>query len=323
MFVESKFTAPWWLKNCHLQTILAKYLRTEKLVSTSTQYIETSDNDFLELAWTELPQSNQVKPIVVLLHGLEGSIDSHYVQGMLNAIKSRGWIGVLLHFRGCGTKPNRTATSYHSGFTKDIAYFSQYLNTHFPKHNKALVGFSLGGNVTAKYLAESDDHHFKAASVICAPIHLESASKRINQGFSKVYQRYLVDMLKQSAQQKVEQFKLSHFDLHEISKANSIWQFDELYTAPSNGFKDAQDYYEQSSSAALLSKIDIPCLFIHAKDDPFLCDKHLASLSLDTNNVTFELSKRGGHVGFVTGNNPFKPKFWLEQRVPNFLSDIL
>jgi uncharacterized protein len=323
MFVESKFTAPWWLKNCHLQTILAKYLRTEKLVRTSTQYIETSDNDFLELAWTEIPQSNTPKPIVVLLHGLEGSIDSHYVQGMLQAIKSKGWIGVLLHFRGCGAKPNRTTTSYHSGFTKDISYFSKYLDRQFPMHNKALVGFSLGGNVTAKFLAENEEHNFKAATVICAPIHLESASKRINQGLSKIYQRYLIEMLKQSAQEKIEQFNLDKFDLDEISKADSIWQFDELYTAPSNGFKNAKDYYNQSSSADLLSRIDIPCLFIHAKDDPFLCNKHLSSLTLTSNNITFELSKRGGHVGFVTGNNPFKPEFWLEQRVPNFLSNIL
>jgi len=323
MFIESKFTAPWWLKNCHLQTILAKYLRTETLVQTSTQYLETHDDDFLELAWTELPQAKQPKPIVVLLHGLEGSIDSHYVQGMLQAIKSKGWIGVLLHFRGCGKRPNRTTTSYHSGFTHDIAFFANYLHTHFPDHGRALVGFSLGGNVAAKYIAENNNHGFNAASVICAPIHLESASKRINKGFSKVYQRYLVDMLKQTAHDKITQFDLQTFDQERIAKADTIWEFDELYTAPSNGFIDAEDYYQQASSFPLLGKIDIPCLFIHATDDPFLCNEHLSSLTTSNKHVTFELSKRGGHVGFVTGSNPFKPRFWLEQRVPDFLSTIL
>jgi len=323
MIKQSSFRVAWWLSNKHLQTMLAKYFRRKLTIKTVSQVLELPDNDFAELAWTELPSKQCNKPIVVLLHGLEGSVDSHYVKGMLQAIKAQGWIGVLLHFRGCGKHINRQAQSYHSGHTKDLEYFSKYLMEHYPNNAKSLVGFSLGGNVVCKYLATTKETIYGAASVICAPLHLASCSEKINRGFSKVYQHYLVSMLKKNALKKVDKGLISHISSSKILSIKTMWEFDELFTAPINKFHNAQDYYAKSSGLFGIDNIKTPCLFIHAKDDPFLCHNNISNLPELPLGIEFEVSNKGGHVGFISGNNPLKPLFWLEHRIPNYLAEHL
>lgn len=323
MFNNSTFRAAWWLRNNHLQTMLAKYFRRKLTIKTVTQLLELPDDDFAELAWTELPCTMSNKPIVVLLHGLEGSVDSHYIKGMLQAIKARGWIGVLLHFRGCGRHINRQAQSYHSGHTKDIEFFSKYLEEHYPKNTKYLVGFSLGGNVVSKYLSTSNESYYKAASVICAPLHLASCSEKINRGFSKVYQHYLVNMLKNNALKKINKGLIQHISPSKLQNITTMWEFDEKFTAPLNNFDNAQDYYEKSSGLFGINDIKIPCLFVHAKDDPFLCHNNISNIKSLPKTVKFEMSNKGGHVGFIAGHNPLKPNFWLEQRIPDYLAEHL
>ncbi|GLX82800.1 hydrolase [Thalassotalea eurytherma] len=324
MISVSQFKPAWWLSNAHSQTMLAKYLKRKQHVSLITEKFSTCDGDFVELAWTEKPNEHDIKPIVVLLHGLEGSKDSHYAKGMLQAIKAQGWCGVLMHFRGCGELQNRFGASYHSGDTQDIHHFSQWLAKQYPNHPKALVGFSLGGNVTIKYLGEVEQSPFKVASVICAPLDLASCSLRISQGFSKVYENYLLNMLKNSTIEKINAKKLPQLCEKKITTLSSIWQFDDYVTGPINGFEDAQDYYQQSSGKQFLSHVNQPCLIIHAQDDPFLSHQDIIDLPANLPaHIKFEVSPKGGHVGFIAGNNPFRPIFWLEQRIPAFLSEHL
>jgi predicted alpha/beta-fold hydrolase len=320
MFTESSFTPAWWLSNSHLQTIAAKFFRRNKTIETLDEVLELPDGDFVELAWTERINSQSTRPVVAVLHGLEGSKNSHYAKGMLNAIKEKGWVGVLMHFRGCGGRPNRMAKSYHSGQTCDVNFFSEHLAKSYPNTKKAIVGFSLGGNVLAKYLAEQGNTIYQAASVICAPLDLSSCSDRINQGFSKVYQKYLVDMLKASTVEKIEAKLFTDIDKAQLQNIRSIRDFDQVVTAPTNGFKDANDYYQQASGRDVLANIQAPCLVIHATDDPFLCHENITAIAPLPSNITFEVSKHGGHVGFINGDNPFKPNFWLEQRIPEFLA---
>jgi predicted alpha/beta-fold hydrolase len=327
MFTESQFTPAWWLRNAHCQTIIAKWLRSKKQLSTNIETLELPDGDFIDLAWTEKPTANETRPIVVVLHGLEGSVNSHYAKGMLGAIKEKNWLGVLMHFRGCSGRINRMARSYHSGDTEDVSFLSQFLKDKYPTIPMSIIGFSLGGNVLARYLAKEPENHYQSATIICAPLHLASCSKRIDQGFSRIYQKYLVGMLKDSVKDKISNniFSVAFSEKmsEKLAQIKTIWQFDQQVTAPMNGFKSAEDYYHQASGRFILNQIKQPCLIIHSNDDPFLCDKNTRDISSIPNNICFEVSKKGGHVGFINGKNPFKPNFWLEQRVPTFLEQHL
>ena len=301
----------------------AKWLRRHENITTYREVLQLPDNDFLELAWTDLPTPKSNKPIIIILHGLEGSVDSHYAKGMLQALKDRGWIGVLMHFRGCGQHPNKLGRSYHSGDITDISYLVSLLERRYPGQKKAIIGFSLGGNVLTNYLAKVTTHNIKAGVVICAPLDLASCSKRIGKGLSKVYQKYLVDMLKNSALTKVKQKQVQHISQAQLRHINTLWDFDNQYTAPLNGFIDAQDYYQKASGKPLLAAIKTPCLFVHAQDDPFLCHQGTTEALHINQNIQFEVSRKGGHVGFIAGNNPFSPNYWLEQRVPHYLASFL
>ena len=319
MIYQSQFKPAWWLSNPHMQTMAAKLFRRKETLTTVTETIELADGDFIDLAWTTLPSIDNVQPIVVVLHGLEGSKESHYAKGMLSKIKQQGWIGVLMHFRGCSGRPNRQGRSYHSGDIRDITYISELLKQRYQQCPFSIVGFSLGGNVLTQYLAQQPDNPYKSAVVVCAPLHLSSCSARINRGFSKVYQKYLVDMLKRSTKEKIALSMLDDICPEQLSDIKTIWEFDQLVTAPINGFNGAEDYYEQVSGCYVLNKIKQPCLIIHASDDPFLCHQQVVPKQTLPNSMIFEVCSHGGHVGFIAGNNPLKPQYWLEQRVPDFL----
>ncbi|MDN3652815.1 hydrolase [Thalassotalea ponticola] len=317
MKLDSNFKPAWWLRNCHLQTMAGKLLRKNLHLDTITETVETPDGDFVELAWTEDPAHSAQKPIVFVLHGLEGSIDSHYAKGMMAAIKQRGWIAVLMHFRGCSGKPNRHGPSYHSGDTYDVHYCVHYLQQRFANRQLAILGFSLGGNVLANYLAQDQHTPFQASAIICAPLHLHSCSTRISQGFSKVYQKYLVDMLKASTLTKIELGLINHIDKEALRNIRLLADFDESVTAPIHGFDSAIDYYEKVSGLYQLAQIRTPTLVLHALDDPFLCHQFIDKLP-ESRYLTYEISKRGGHVGFIGGHNPLKPSYYIEQRVLDY-----
>lgn len=320
MLTKSTFSPAWWLKNAHFQTMMAKFLRRHHFIETTNETLELPDGDFIDLAWTEQVSPNCNRPIVAVLHGLEGSKNSHYATGMLSAIKANGWVGVLMHFRGCSGRPNRMAKSYHSGQTYDVDFFSRHLANTYPQAKKVIVGFSLGGNVLTRYLAQQKEQIYQAASVICAPLDLASCANRINNGFSRIYQKYLLDMLKKSTMKKIHINLLQSIDEKSLQNIHSIRDFDEKVTAPVNGFANADDYYQQSSGRDVLNKVTTPCLVIHASDDPFLCHTNTIAVSELPKHITFEVSRHGGHVAFISGNNPFKPKYWLETHVPEFFS---
>ncbi len=323
MYSTSQFKPAWWLTNAHFQTLAAKLFRHKQKLVTKNETLELPDGDFIDLAWTEKPQKNNTRPIVVMLHGLEGSKDSHYAKGMLNAIKERGWIAVLMHFRGCSGKPNRQASSYHSGDIRDISYLTEHLIAHYQQCVFSVLGFSLGGNVLTRYLAQVPNNPYRSAAVICAPLDLASCSARVNKGFSKLYQKYLLQMLKDSTLEKIATKLINNIKEKQLVAIKTLHDFDELITAPLNGFTSAQNYYQQASGNQVITSIKQPCLFIHAADDPFLNHQLALPQQQLPEHLTFEVSKHGGHVGFIHGNNPFKPQYWLEQRVPDFLNTHL
>jgi predicted alpha/beta-fold hydrolase len=327
MIVDSKFKPAWWMRNRHAQTIIPRLYPKPCDFQPLFQDFELSDGDFVELTWTQKPDSIPAgQPIVLVLHGLEGSFDSFYAKRMMNAMHQQGWTAVLMHFRGCGQKPNRKIQSYHSGQTADVREFAEFLSLQFPQSSLYGVGFSLGGNVLAKYLGECVNNPFSAGVVISAPLQLDECATSIGTGFSKVYQKYLIDKLVASTHEKIDCLKGAEpapISKEKLDSLVTLIEFDEHITAPINGFEGAQDYYLQSSAKQYLKYIKTPTLIIHAKDDPFMNEKVIPSLDELSSDVILELSESGGHVGFLSGRNPLKPEFWTETRSVEYIKTIM
>ena len=314
------------MANRHAQTILPRLYPKPCDFSPEFQEFELADGDFVELTWSQSPESiTPGKPIVLVLHGLEGSFDSFYAKRMMNCMHQQGWVAVLMHFRGCGQKPNRKVQSYHSGQTADVTEFINELSTRFNSSPLYAVGFSLGGNVLAKYLGEHEHNPLQGGVVISAPLQLDECAKAIGTGFSKVYQKYLIDKLVASTHAKIDALdgaEPTPLNKNKLDSLTTLIDFDDHITAPINGFENAMDYYQQSSAKQYLNKIQTPTLIIHAKDDPFMNDKVIPKPEELSDSVVLELSEKGGHVGFLSGNNPFNPHFWTETRSVEFIKSL-
>ncbi len=310
--------------NPHLQTLLPRLVRRRVLLQPHWQRLELPDGDFVDLAWSEDPQLARDKPRVVLFHGLEGNFYSPYAHGLLNAWREQGWLGVVMHFRGCSGVPNRKQRIYHSGETEDARFFLRWLRDNFGEVPTAAVGISLGGNMLAYYLAQQgNDSLLQAAVVVSAPLMLEPCSIRMEQGFSRVYQHYLLGQLKQNATRKLLHYPGTlPLDLAQLNKLRRIREFDDVITSRIHGFSDAVYFYRRCSALPLLPQITTPLLIIHAKDDPFMTDAVIPDLASLPPNIEYQLTECGGHVGFVGGTLK-KPQMWLEQRIPAWLSPFL
>jgi len=257
----------------------------------------------------------------VLFHGLEGSIDSPYVKGILKAITDNGWQGVLMHFRGCSGRHNRLQRSYHSGDTGDINSFITELKTRYPNRKIAAVGVSLGGNALIKFLGEQGDNcPLTAAMVISIPFELGICAKELETGFSRIYQRYLINSLSKKMRDKFKD-KPAPIELNKLNEWKNFYSFDHNVTAPIHGFNSVDDYYTKSSCKQFIKHITTPTLILHSKDDPFMNQSALPSEDDLSASVTLELTEQGGHVGFVYGSSPFNPKYWSEKRLVEFFDE--
>jgi hypothetical protein len=283
---------------------------------------ETPDGDFLEI---HRLASDPNSPRVLLLHGLEGSVRSHYAQGLLNEAVRRGWGADLLIFRSCGTELNRTRRFYHSGETGDVAFALDRISREFPSSPLAIAGVSLGGNVLLKFLGERGralPERLQAAAAISVPFDLARSSKRINQGFSRFYQRFFLGSLRRKATEKARRFP----DLapHEkIAQLRTLEDFDNLITGPLHGFLNAQDYYARSSSLQYLRDIRLKTLLFSAIDDPMLPPVVLDEVRrIAQRNPALEVDfvEKGGHAGFVSGSIPWRPFYYAEHRVGEFFA---
>ena len=312
------FRPAWWLRNPHLQTLWPYLLRRAACTGLYRERLELPDGDYVDLDW-----ARRDGPVLVLiLHGLEGSSRSPYAAGLLRALSRCGCQAVLMHFRGCSGEVNRLPRSYHSGDTGDVAYVVDALRARQPRTPIAVVGFSLGGNVLLKWLGETGVNAPLAAAVaVSVPFDLAKAALRLNQGFSRLYQWKLLRSLKRKTALKFSRMA-APVKLGPLSALSSFRRFDDRVTAPLHGFRDADHYYAEASSRRYLSDIRAPTLVIHALDDPFMTPDTPPRPGEIPQAVTLELSRHGGHVGFVSGP-PWRPRYWHEQRICDFLTEHL
>lgn len=320
-----KFLPAWWLPGAHAQTLWGKLARRLPPAPVALETWTAPDGESLEIHRLKFPGA---KARLVLLHGLEGSIRSHYAQGLLWEAHRRNWNADMLVFRSCGRAKSMTPRLYHSGETTDIAWVVQKLVEGDPDTRIGLAGVSLGGNVLLKYLGELGSavpRQVRSAVAISVPFDLERSSRFIDRGFSKVYQWHFLKTLRTKARAKLAQFP-GIADPQRVESATNMFEYDDAMTAPVHGFRDATDYYTRSSALNWVDSIRVPTLLLSAVDDPFLPPEVLDEVAVKArgnSSLVTEFHAHGGHVGFISGSNPFRPAYYAEQRAADFLSKFL
>jgi predicted alpha/beta-fold hydrolase len=319
------YSPAWWLPGPHARTIWGRFFRRTPPIATRVERWDTEDGDFVDIVRLDAPPG---RPHLVLLHGLEGTARSHYARGLFIEAVRRGWAADLLLFRGCGGELNLAPRFYHSGETGDIDAVARRLFAADPIAPFFFAGVSLGGNVLLKWLGEIDEittHRIAAAAAVSVPFDLARASRHIDQGFSRVYQRHFLQSLRRKALAKLERYP-GLVPRERIDAARTLYEFDDVVTAPVHGFANATDYYFRSSSIRFLSRIRVPTLLLSAVDDPFLPSEVLdqvREVAEPNPYLEVEFVARGGHVGFISGQNPLRPFYYAEWRVAEFFASAL
>lgn len=331
---QHTYAPAWWVPGAHLRTLYGRltraFGRAPAPLPLRVERWTTPDDDLLELRRLDAPAGAPVDtPHFVLLHGLEGGAHSHYVANFFREAAARGWSADLLVFRGCNGEPNRARRFYHSGETTDLAFALERMVADAPGRPIVLAGVSLGGNVLLKYLGDraSDvPDEVRAAAAMSVPFDLARGCRHISRGFSRVYERHFLKSLKAKARAKLARYPDLLPDPAALEQVQTLWEFDEVVTAPVHGFTSAADYYEQSSSIRFLHAIRVPTLLLSAEDDPFLPREVLdevREIARHASSLELEFVKQGGHVGFVSGWRPWRPVNYGEWRVASFLNDAL
>jgi uncharacterized protein len=308
-----KYTAPIFLFNAHLETIFPSLLRRVGLPPYKRERIKTPDDDFLDLDWL----SGLNDKLLIISHGLEGSADRPYVKGLARAAFAEKFDVLAWNFRGCGGEINQQLRFYHSGATDDLEKVVQHA-IHVRGYKQIyLAGFSLGGNLTLKYLGERQVHHeIKKAVAFSVPLHLHSSCAKISLPSNRIYANRFLKSLKQKIRLKHVAFP--QLDISALHQIRTIQEFDDKYTAPLHGYKDAAEYYEKNSAIHFLKEIRTPTLIINALNDPFLSKECFPEHILGAHNaVRLEIPLRGGHVGFAQFTR--KGLYWSEERGLDFL----
>lgn len=320
---SSHHNPPFWLPNGHLQTIYPALFRTINSVDYQRERIVTPDQDFLDLDWslaTKKSDSTGKNKLVILSHGLEGNSTRQYILGMVRFLNAEGYDCLAWNFRSCSGEMNKTSRFYHSGATEDLDLVVHYA---FEKGYTYvdLMGFSLGGNLALKYLGEKSttiDSRIKKSVVFSVPMDLKACSLAIVKPENRIYQSRFLRTLKPKVDQKAVHFP-ADINPADFKFVNTLYDFDDIFTAPLHGFQNANHYYEMCSAMFFVENITIPTLIVNAANDPIVPENSLPAALIDTlPNVLLEISDFGGHCGFrPSGLN--QTNYWSELRALEFL----
>lgn len=317
--ITSNFSASLPFKNGHFNTIY-RALFMKETHNYRRERITTWDNDFIDLDFSEVNSSK----LVVLIHGLEGSSTSKYILAASSELNKAGYDTVSFNLRGCSGEDNVLLSTYHSGKTEDLEFVISYLIENYSYDKIMIVGYSLGGNITLKYFGE----HVKTISdkvscgvAISVPVDLASSSKTMGTSKNKIYMYKFLRSLRKKILIKTQKYPDYKLDINKLLKSKTFKEFDGLYTAPVSGFSGPEDYWEKASSKPYLTSIKKPVLLITSKDDPFLAEEcYPFEEAKKSNYFHLEVTKYGGHVGFISSFLPKKNR-WLENRILQFIRD--
>lgn len=310
--LPSSHKAPFYLFNGHLQTIVPSLFRQVAGVQYQRERVVTPDEDFIDIDWSVVGSD----VLLILSHGLEGDTARPYIMGMVKAFNGQGVDALAWNYRSCSGEPNKLLRSYHLGASDDLDFIVRHALQQNRYGHIYLAGFSAGGNITLKYLGENPDQvplQVKRAAVFSTPVDLKGSAQKI----SKVYTRRFMKSLKV----KLELKKEVYADEVNLSDYNILWsfpEFDDRYTAPLHGFKNAEDYYARVSSKQFIRNIRVPTLLVNAKNDPFLSEEcYPVQEAKENPNFYMEMPEEGGHVGFA--ENFRGDSYYSEKRAIKFL----
>lgn len=314
---NSTYRAPSCLPGGHLQTIYPALFRRLPHVTERRERLELPDGDFVDLEWAD-----QGRPrLAILSHGLEADTRTDYIQGMAAALVRHGWDVLAWNFRGCGDEPNRLLRMYHSGATEDLHAVVSHALARHPAESVDLIGFSLGGNLTLKYLGESPADlppRLRRAVAFSVPCDLACSSRQLALRSNWLYMERFLRKMRSKVRAKDLMFP-DQLDLAGLSRIRTFQEFDDRYTAPIHGFADAADYWARNSCRQFLHAIRLPALLVNARNDPFLgpgCYPFEEAAASDP--FHFEAPETGGHVGFYPEGGG--PLYWSEARALEFLN---
>ncbi len=320
-FQPSPYLPPLLFKSGHFNTITTNLWRSWRLgVDYQRRRINTPDGDFLDLDFSCIGSQK----ILLLVHGLEGDAYSAYMKGMVKAANESGWDTLSLNLRGCSGELNQKPVTYHSGKTEDIGVTVKYLCENCSYEEVALTGFSLGGNLILKFAGELGDNlpsMVKVLAAISVPFDLEKVAQRMDNPVNRFYRKHFLTTLKQNALRKINQYPDVGVSAEKIRSCQTFYEFDNVFTAPVNGFADAETYWRECSSLHFLQGITRHTLMINAMDDPFIGKAPIPFEEIQKNeNLQLITTERGGHVGF--GNWRLSRFLWHESQVIKFLNAI-
>lgn len=351
---------PFWLPGRHAQTTYGALVARYHRIAFVRERVDTPDGDFIDFDWVgpglypektaqgaragtepglaataarrwmqaddwgNLPQT-PATPALVLFHGLEGSSHSHYAQAIAQYFRARGWIVVIPHFRSCSGFMNRMARAYYSGDSADVGFMLATVKARLPHASLHAVGISLGGNAMLKYLGETPEvaQSLTACAAVSVPLDLVAGGACLSDTIlgRHLYTRYFLKSMKHKVLEKAKRFP-GTIDAYKISHARTLRDFDDIYTAPMHGYKNALDYWSRASSKPWLKKLAAPTLVLNARNDPFVPEPSLPGTADCSDMVLLHQPAEGGHVGFVTGGFPGKLN-WLPMRVARYFETRL
>jgi predicted alpha/beta-fold hydrolase len=313
------FRAAWWARSGFAQTVVTAFRRSVR-TDLRLERWKLPDGDFVRL---HFGAGARGAPLVLLLHGLEGSRESSYVGAMHHLVQTQGWEFAVLEFRSCGGELNRAARTYHSGETGDLGFVVERLRMQAPHRPIFVVGFSLGANVLLKWLGEcgtSTPEQVVAAAAVSPPFDLEAAARQCDARYGGMIARHFLSTLIPKALAKGEQFP-GILDAAAVRTCRTFAAFDDLATAPLHGFRDAQHYWRSSSCGQFLDCIRRPTLLVASQDDPLIPGSVLPHATVAASPfLVAQFTSHGGHVGFVAGGAPWRPKRWAEAHVQRFFT---
>lgn len=322
--VRSAFRPARWLQNRHAQTVYPSVpWACRERPALRREVLKLPDGDETAVDWVvETEGTPKSAPLLIILHGLEGSAESTYARMLMQSAVARQWRCCVLHFRDCGDYRNVLPRRYHAGETNDVRYFVAKLEREGQFGPIVAAGYSLGGNVLLKYLGESGAGcPLKGAAAVCVPLDLHECAEALNIGIARGYQRYLLKRMKRSVARKFDRHTAA-FDWQRAMQSKTFAEFDDAVTAPLHGFAGKDDYYDKCSSVNFLKHIERPTLIVNALDDPFMTPDVIPDAAALSPQVTLEVSDHGGHVGFIEGGLPWRPRFYLPERLIGFLEPL-